>query len=327
VKALLGSWLSVALFAATGCGPHSQETEAGHPEYVGSPTQLDAIPRQSATTADPAPEASDDQARAPFFLSSVDLRVSSDILAEFKRTPTTRIARERLRVTFATANLSPETSLRFPNLMPEPGGEEWIIPEFRDVPPKTKGPLPEASTFVVDYDEPDVQELLAGVPRGKRTPHGLEEFVSKAIANKTYARGFDIASRVAKFKSGDCTEHAVLLAALLRAVKIPARVAFGVVVALGPDSHFAAGHAWVEFAEKGRWQRLDAALYGAARSDAQLSSQQIGIPGLEESMRDFTWLYLTTDVMSDESAGFSRELAQRGLRSLVTKVTLTLAPR
>ena len=65
-------------------------------------------------------------------------------------------------------------------------------------------------------------------------------------------------------QEGDCTEHAVLLAALARASGIPARVATGLVYA---DSY--AGrrdvfipHAWVQAWVDGRWRGYDAALNG-----------------------------------------------------------------
>lgn len=321
MKAWVVPSLCLTSLALSCSGAKSKQAEPVRPSYVGSPTTLDAIPTHSAVSTSNTKEA---PSEAPFFMSSVTLRIDDGLAKALMRKD--RIKLERLSVTFRTGRVSAETRARFPSLMPGPDDHEWTIPEFREVSQKAVNAAPERPTFVLDYDQPSMKQLLAEVPVEQRTRGGLEEFVSKAIQNKTYARGFDIASRVAALKSGDCTEHAVLLAALLRASQIPARVVFGVVVALGPETEFAAGHAWVEAAEKGKWQRFDAALFGAARS-GELAHEQIGIPGLDQSMGDLTWLYITTEVLDDESPAFSRRLAARALSGLISSVSLELIER
>jgi transglutaminase-like putative cysteine protease len=79
----------------------------------------------------------------------------------------------------------------------------------------------------------------------------------------TYIHGFNLASTVARDKSGDCTEYAVLSAAMARALGHPAKVVFGTVIAYESGSVNAYGHAWTEVYSEHGWQRLDAALYGA----------------------------------------------------------------
>jgi transglutaminase/protease-like cytokinesis protein 3 len=66
------------------------------------------------------------------------------------------------------------------------------------------------------------------------------------------------AAEVAKDLSGDCTEHAVLLAAMCRARGIPARVAVGLVYVPEPSSF--GGHMWTEVFVRGKWIPLDATL-------------------------------------------------------------------
>ena len=66
------------------------------------------------------------------------------------------------------------------------------------------------------------------------------------------------AAEVAEFREGDCTEHAVLLAALARARGIPARVAIGLVYQ-APTQSFAY-HMWNELWIGDRWLPLDATL-------------------------------------------------------------------
>jgi hypothetical protein len=66
------------------------------------------------------------------------------------------------------------------------------------------------------------------------------------------------AAEVAKSLSGDCTEHACLLAALCRARQIPSRVAVGLMY-VPRDSAFG-GHMWTEVYVRGRWVPLDGTL-------------------------------------------------------------------
>ena len=88
----------------------------------------------------------------------------------------------------------------------------------------------------------------------------LRDFVAMWISDKSLGRGRDIASQVARRRAGDCTEHAVLLAALLRAFGYAARVVQGTVVADMGNGAGAFGHAWTEVYENARWRLLDAAL-------------------------------------------------------------------
>ena len=63
---------------------------------------------------------------------------------------------------------------------------------------------------------------------------------------------------MAESREGDCTEHAVLLAALARACGIPARVAIGLVYV---DQAGGFGyHMWTEMYLSGHWIPLDATL-------------------------------------------------------------------
>jgi transglutaminase-like putative cysteine protease len=56
----------------------------------------------------------------------------------------------------------------------------------------------------------------------------IEDFVSKHIQNRGLSVGYASAVEVADSKQGDCTEFAVLTAALCRAAGIPAQVVVGI---------------------------------------------------------------------------------------------------
>jgi len=61
---------------------------------------------------------------------------------------------------------------------------------------------------------------------------------------------------VAKSRAGDCTEHAVLLTALLRLYDYPARTVTGLYVSL-EEPVLAYGHAWAEYYGDDGWIGLD----------------------------------------------------------------------
>lgn len=90
----------------------------------------------------------------------------------------------------------------------------------------------------------------------------LERFVYDHIVDCDVAMGYASAGRVFESQAGDCTEHAVLLAAMARAVGLPSRIASGFTYM---ESAFWA-HAWTEVWIDGEWYALDATL-GEGRVD------------------------------------------------------------
>ncbi|GMU44812.1 MAG: transglutaminase domain-containing protein [Xanthomonadales bacterium] len=91
-----------------------------------------------------------------------------------------------------------------------------------------------------------------------------EAFVRSYVFGKNLSVGYASALEVATTRQGDCTEHALLLAAIARASGIPARVATGLayVPRFGEREHVFVPHAWTEAHVDGRWQGYDAALSG-----------------------------------------------------------------
>lgn len=111
----------------------------------------------------------------------------------------------------------------------------------------------------------------------------MERWVHDNIKKKNFSTLLASAAEVAKDLSGDCTEHAVLLAAMCRARQIPARVAIGLVYA--PSLSSFGGHMWTEVYVKGTWAPLDATL-GQGRvaadhikfSDSSLADEGAALP-------------------------------------------------
>ncbi|NDV91372.1 transglutaminase domain-containing protein [Alteromonas sp. 345S023] len=148
-----------------------------------------------------------------------------------------------------------------------------------------------AATFVIDLDEPSTKGFTSGFVPSDEAIFSVDEvqaYVSEYISDATYIHGFNFASTVAKQKSGDCTEFAVLTTALVRALGKPGRVVFGTVLIDDPTGVTAYGHAWTEVFDNGNWQIIDAALYGLA-----------------EDIR----FYLPGSVIENEGPGYGMSLA------------------
>jgi hypothetical protein len=117
-------------------------------------------------------------------------------------------------------------------------------------------------------DAPEIRKLAREGAGDARTPReqmqNLQDFVRRFISTKNLSVGYASALEVAKKPEGDCTEHAVLLAALGRALDIPTRVVDG----LAYTDHYAGAehvfvpHAWAQAWIDGHWQSFDAALSG-----------------------------------------------------------------
>jgi hypothetical protein len=111
-------------------------------------------------------------------------------------------------------------------------------------------------------DDPLVQEHAADAAGTEDDPWKAAQLMERWVSDKLKMKNFSTllasAAEVAKELSGDCTEHAVLLAAMCRAREIPSRVAVGLVYVAEPPSF--GGHMWTEVFVRGKWVPLDATL-------------------------------------------------------------------
>lgn len=119
------------------------------------------------------------------------------------------------------------------------------------------------ASSLIQCDDAKVLELAERVAAQDgetsfETAMRLEKFVSGTIDEKNFNTGFASAAEVARNLSGDCTEHSVLLAAVCRAKKIPARVAVGLVYV--PAKQAFAYHMWTEVWADDQWRSLDATM-------------------------------------------------------------------
>lgn len=132
-------------------------------------------------------------------------------------------------------------------------------------------------SVMLDKDDPVVQEMVQEALGEDGTSLSIQQkalrlcaYVHEAIEGKNLSVGFATAGETARTRQGDCTEHAVLLAALLRAAGIPSRCVSGIVYAdgfMGSRQVFAY-HMWAQAwsadpqaaDEPGIWMDLDAAI-------------------------------------------------------------------
>jgi len=114
------------------------------------------------------------------------------------------------------------------------------------------------SSVWIQANAPEIVQLAQTASSGESDPRNivlaLAKLVYRTVKNKGYDHAFLSALEVAQRKEGDCTEHAVLLAALARARGLPARVAVGLV--LQGDAFYY--HMWTEVFIDGCWVGFDA---------------------------------------------------------------------
>ncbi len=114
----------------------------------------------------------------------------------------------------------------------------------------------------LESDDPlivaDAKKAAGGETDPWRVAMALERYVDREVKDKNFTQAFATAAEVAKSREGDCTEHAVFLAALCRARGIPARVAIGLVYVQGSGAF--GYHMWTEVYVDKRWIPIDATL-------------------------------------------------------------------
>ena len=131
-----------------------------------------------------------------------------------------------------------------------------------------------------------IEEGLTLPPRGEplnpeaqmHVAYALRDLVHAHISDKHLSTAYASASETARTGSGDCTEHAVLLAAVLKARGIPARVCHGLVYveqggsAISGEAEEEVGddaertgqfgwHMWSQAMINGMWMDMDATLH------------------------------------------------------------------
>jgi transglutaminase-like putative cysteine protease len=155
-----------------------------------------------------------------------------------------------------------------------------LAPGFTSQPPTERDWKPSA---VVQSDDETVRKLAAEAVGTEVDPWRVacraEAFVHDRMRSVQFSQAFATAAETARTLTGDCTEHAVLLCALLRAREIPARVAIGLVYVEGLNAF--GYHMWTEAYVGGRWIPLDATLGRGGTSAAYLKLTDSNLDGVD----------------------------------------------
>jgi hypothetical protein len=124
------------------------------------------------------------------------------------------------------------------------------------------------SSFFINWDNPEVKKhagkAVAGLPGNSgdwQRARAVETWLKQNMNAMEFSQAMATADNVAKTLSGDCTEYAMLGAAMCRALAIPSRTVLGLVYAPGPGGKpFLAYHMWFEVYAEGQWLPLDGTL-------------------------------------------------------------------
>lgn len=134
--------------------------------------------------------------------------------------------------------------------------------------PKPTEECRESSRWI-ESNDPAIHAAAARIHAEQSAPFAiaaaLETMVASHIASKDLTVVFASAAETWRARRGDCTEHAVLLAALFRADSVPARVVAGFV----PQGNALVWHLWTEAWIQGGWRAFDAALDPGGSVDAR----------------------------------------------------------
>ncbi len=123
------------------------------------------------------------------------------------------------------------------------------------------------ATEATEYLQSDYKEIIdlanaavVGTTDAAIAAQKIISFVAGYIQKRDLSVGYASAAEVAQSRQGDCSEHALLTAAMCRAVGIPARIVSGVLYVDSPinQKSIFGGHMWVEVYLDGQWFGLDA---------------------------------------------------------------------
>jgi len=137
--------------------------------------------------------------------------------------------------------------------------------------------------FITSADEiikTQSKELVGQEKDAYKIAKIMERWVNETIVKKDFSVDFANAKEVLKTKKGDCTEHSILLASILRAAGIPSKVVVGLMYTDKPEKAFAY-HMWVK-AYIGKWINLDPSFPDENFSPVHISLYETALNSLSD---------------------------------------------
>jgi len=186
----------------------------------------------------------------------------------------------------------------------ESQGPGWVVLRVKAVgdaaAPSAEKPGPKylAASAYLQSDDPDIQRIARENVSPSASPavkaKQLAAWVFRYITKKDYNVGFASAKETLLSREGDCKEHSMLLAAMLRAAGIPSRVAVGVTYA---DGLFIS-HMWTE-AHLNDWIALDATLPGGSASPVDATHIKLASSAMDGATADDATLLVEGQAQSN----------------------------
>jgi hypothetical protein len=123
------------------------------------------------------------------------------------------------------------------------------------------------SNYFINCDDVKVKELAEEAVGAEEDPWRKAQKIERWVFNhmnqtrsQNFSEAMATADHVAQTLKGDCTEYAMLAAAMCRAVGVPSRTALGLVYAVIDQRPVLAYHMWTEVWIDGQWLGIDATL-------------------------------------------------------------------
>jgi hypothetical protein len=120
------------------------------------------------------------------------------------------------------------------------------------------------SNYFINCADAKVKELAQKAVSDETDPwkkaQKIEHWVKTNMKMQDFTEAMATADHVARTLEGDCTEHAMLAAAMCRAVGVPSRTAIGLVYVDLRKAPVLGYHMWTEVWVRGRWMDIDATL-------------------------------------------------------------------
>lgn len=115
------------------------------------------------------------------------------------------------------------------------------------------------SNSIIDAQNKDIIKIAHNILNGQNNPFNIvkemEKWVNSNIEKDATSNHINNTAEILAKKSGNCIDHSVLLASLLRSVGIPSKVVIGLVYTSTPENSFSY-HSWVK-TFIGDWINLD----------------------------------------------------------------------
>lgn len=120
------------------------------------------------------------------------------------------------------------------------------------------------SNYFINSADPKVIALAKKAVGDETDPwkkaQRIEKWIKTNMKVQNFTEAMATADHVAKTLEGDCTEHAMLAAAMCRAVDVPSKVAVGLVYVDAQKGPVLGYHMWTEAWVRGEWVPIDATI-------------------------------------------------------------------